>query len=98
MRCYNCHKKITDDTILESPDVLCGECGEKEVMTEIQRLAILVQDRNEQISKLRGFIENLETQTDNFDKICDCGQDMQHDANCMTSKARIDLSKIHGQR
>jgi len=72
-------------------------------MNDIQRLALLVQDRNEQIAKLNTkianmeiFITNLESQTCDFDKLCDCAlQDGCHDKKCMTMNARNDLANLN---
>jgi hypothetical protein len=57
----------------------------------------------ELVERMVIFIENLSTQTDFFDKLCDCkcfteGFIGDHEDDCMTVKARKDYNALFKDR
>ena len=52
----------------------------------------------EKSEKLLAFIESLESQSDDWDKLCDCPASenpMNHEKDCMTIKIRKDIKRLN---
>ena len=62
---------------------------------DINFLKQTVNKYNRQLEKCANFIESIESQTNEWDKLCDCGcENGIHDDDCMTFKIRKDVENL----
>jgi len=58
----------------------------------------ILEESKNKLTKISDFIDALEDQSNNWDKLCDCPASenpMNHEKDCMTIKIRKDISELN---